>query len=426
MPTNIPFGSEQARVFQSAHLFVGAMQRKSKLNRLAGKFPTQADAENKLRNQTSTDFPIVRCMDLKQMAGDEVTFDIVNRLNGIPIMGSEMAEGRGEEITFGQDRLRINQTRKPISAGDTMSQQRTPYQLRKLAQVLGMDFMGRFEDELTIVHMAGARGFINNANWIMPLMTDPEFAKLCVNPVKAPTLNRHYIVDGDAVKQISATANAIDIATTDLFTMDTVDNINSLMDMMAIPPDYCKFDGDEAADDEPIRVLLVSPAQYSSFKRSNSGKFRELQASAMARASMAKNNPLFRGEVGLWDNTLIIKMPRAIRFFAGDPIYHGTSVTNATEITTDLVPASFGTDYAVDRAILLGSQALGEAFGKHRKSKGPYNFSEKELDHDDKYEILLGTVGGKSKIRFELDHGATDGIQPTDHGITVFDTVVKL
>jgi hypothetical protein len=39
--------------------------------------------------------PIVRCMDLTKMAGDEVTFDLINPMGGKPIMGSRMAEGRG-------------------------------------------------------------------------------------------------------------------------------------------------------------------------------------------------------------------------------------------------------------------------------------------------------------------------------------------
>jgi Protein of unknown function (DUF4043) len=51
-------------------------------------------------------------------------------------------------------------------------------------------------------------------------------------------------------------------------------------------------------------------------------------------------------------------------------------------------------------------------------------WSEKELDHDDKLELLVGTIRGMSKIRFEIDHG--DSKQLTDYGVTVIDTAVAI
>ena len=69
-------------------------------------------------------------------------------------------------------------------------------------------------------------------------------------------------------------------------------------------------------------------------------------------------------------------------------------------------------------------QALAEAWGKHVKTGMPYFFSEKELDHGDKLELLLGMINGRSKIRFEIDHGDTK--QFTDYGAMCIDTVVKL
>lgn len=37
----------------------------------------------------------------------------------------------------------------------------------------------------------------------------------------------------------------------------------------------------------------------------------------------------------------------------------------------------FGTTYAVDRALLLGGQALAEAYGKARQTGNPYFWSER-------------------------------------------------
>jgi N4-gp56 family major capsid protein len=423
MPTNIAYGDAVANQVQSVGLFTSCVNRLSTVNRLTGKFPTQADAEKKLRNQTSTDMPIVRCMDLTRMAGDEVTFDLVNHIGGKPIMGGRTAEGKGTSLSLNQDKLRINQTRKPVSAGDQMTQQRTPHDIRKLARAAAYGYMERLDDQLALVHMAGARGFHNNPEWVVPLASDSDFSDIVVNTVRAPSYNRHYIVSGNYLEHCNASGNAIGIATTDVMSLNVVDAIRAMIDEMPMPPQPCKFDGDELANDEPIRVLMVSALQYSAFLQS--GSFRTLQAQAIQRAAMAKNNPLFRGEAGLWNGILIVKMPRPIRFYAGDAINWCASATSETETTTDLVPSSFSTTYAVDRAILLGAQSLGEALGKARLSGVPYFWNEEELDHKDKLEVLVGKIGGYSKIRFDIDFG-DDGVQPTDHGVIAIDTAVKL
>ncbi len=422
MPTSIPYGDQMSNKLQSIAIFAATMQRGTRIGKMVGEFPKQKDAESKLRNQTSSDYPIVRCRDLTKKAGDEVDFDLVNPLKGKPIMGSKFAEGRGEAMSFSKDRLRINQTRKPISAGDTMTQQRTPHQIRALARAQGYGYMERLEDQLNLVHMAGARGFHDNIEWLVPLASDIDFAEICINQVKCPTGNRHFMSTGTGIETIKAAGNEITIATTDIANLDLLDSVRVQLDSMPLPPAPCKFKGDKMAADDPLRVLMVSPQQYNSIIKS--GNFRTLQATAMARASQAGNNPLFMGEAGLWNGVLVVKMPKPIRFFAGDPLHWCADVTSETETITDLVPASFGTTHAVDRALLLGAQALAEAYGKHRKSGNPYFWSEKELDHGDKVEILLGMINGKSKIRFEIDHGTN--VQPTDNGIIAIDTAVAL
>src|SRR5690606_25716714 len=135
------------------------------------------------------------------------------------------------------------------------------------------------------------------------------------------------------------------------------------------------------------------------------------------------NHPLFRGNVGLWNNILIVKMPKPVRFYAGDVIKYCARFDSEQESSV-IVPESFGDKFAIDRAILLGGQAVAEAFASSDKAKIPFFWSEKELDHGDKVELLLGMIRGVSKIRFEVEHG--DGKQITDYGVTVIDTAVPI
>lgn len=420
--TTIAYGSPQAVKLQSVGLFAASMQRLTLMNRLAGKMPTQSDAENKLRFQSTNELPIVRCKDLSRRAGDEVSFDLIQPIGGKPIMGEAYAEGNGDRMDFANDSLRINQYRKPINAGGQMTQQRTENQMRTLARGQALNYIKRLEDQACLVHLAGARGSDNNVEWAIPLASDPDFSTIMINPVRAPTRNRHFLASSGSLKKVVASGNEITIASTDIMNSDVVDAIRTKLDSMPLPPPGVKFEGDVAADDSPVRVLLVSSEQYTAIAQSTN--FRTLQANAMARASMAKNHPIFMGEVGLWNGILIVKMPKPIRFFSGDSLRWCPSTTATTETTTDLVPAAFGTTYAIDRAILLGGQALADAYGKSRQSGEPYFWSEKELDHGDKLEVCIGAIGGKSKIRFLLDFGY--GLEYTDFGVMAIDTAVKI
>jgi N4-gp56 family major capsid protein len=410
-------------VQQAAGLFATHMQRNSTIARLTGAMPKgEEGAVATLRKQTTQHMPIVRCQDLGKGKGDEVEFHLLNPVGAKPIMGSKVAEGRGVGMSYSEARLRVNQARFPVDLGNVMTSIRSPYDFRKLGRPVAQSLMDRYVDHSILVHLAGARGSHNNIEWGVPTEADPDFAEIMVNPVKAPTKNRHYIADGtNGIQPFAVNAGEIDLATTDLLNLNVVDGIRTVMEQISLPPPPVIFEGDKAATDSPLRVLLVSPAQYSKFATDSS--FRQFQASAMARASQAGGHPLFMGDAGLWNGILIVKMPKPIRFYAGDTIKY--CADTATEVESScVVPAGFGTTFAVDRAILLGGQALAEALAASEKSSLPFFWSEKDLDHGDKVELLLGTIRGLSKIRFEIDHGDTK--QMTDYGVVAIDTAVPI
>lgn len=420
--THAAYGDKTNMVQQAVGLFATHMQRNSTLNRLTGKMPAGiAGAEATLRKQTTQHMPIVRCQDLSKGKGDEVTFHLLNPIGAKPIMGSRYAEGRGTGLSITEDKLRVNQARFPLDLGDAMTSIRTPVEFRQLGRPAAQNLMDRYVDQSLLVHMAGARGFHNNIEWVVPTEADADFGEIMVNPVLAPSKNRHFIADGDAVTGFKVNGGEVDIQSTDIFKMDTVDSMRTVLDQIPLPPPIVQFEGDKAATDSPLRVWMMSPAQYNKFSADPS--FRQLQASAMARASQAGQHPLFLGEAGLWNGFLLIKMPRAIRFYAGDVIRYCGSASSETE-STATVPASFGTQFAVDRSVILGGQAIAEALASSDKSGIPFFWSEKELDHGDKVELLIGAIRGVSKVRFEVDTGM--GKEITDYGVTVVDTAVPI
>lgn len=420
--THARYGDPKNMIQQAVGLFATHMQRNTTLNRLTGKMPKgNAGATATLRKQTTQHMPIVRCQDLGKGRGDEVSFHLLNPVGAKPIMGSRYAEGRGTGLNISEDRLRVDQARFPLDLGDTMTTIRSPVEFRALGRPAAQNLMDRYVDQTLLVHMAGARGFHNNIEWVVPTTDDRDFESIMVNRVKAPTKNRHFIADNGGITGFTTNSGEVDITTGDGMDMDVIDSIRTTMDQIALPPPVVKFEGDKAADDSPLRVLLVSPAQYSAF--ATDPKFRSMQASALARSNQASQHPLFLGEAGLWNGVLIIKMPRPIRFYAGDKIQYCASTTSEEESNV-IVPESFGDKFAVDRAILLGGQAVAEALAAHKRSGIPFFWSEKELDHDDKVELLIGAIRGVSKIRFDVDTGA--GNEITDYGVVSIDTAVPI
>lgn len=424
MNSHIPAGSDKAMFVQSAGMFALAENRLSRLGQLSGPLPKgEGKVAEMIRKQSSSDFPIVKCMDLSRGKGDEVEFHFVQPSKMRPTMGSRMVEGKGKGLAYEKARTRVDQARIPVKLEDTMTGIRSAVDFTRLARPVAQSHANAYLDQSILTHLGGARGFHDNIEWRVPTEDDPEFAEMLVNPVKAPTKNRHYMADGtNGVKQFTVNSGEASLASTDDLSMSVVDAVRTLIESLPLPPPAVKIPGDVAAEDEPLRALLLSPAQYHAFAQDDA--FRKFQVAALNRAANAKRHPLFLGEAALWNGILLLKQPKPIRFYAGNTIRYAAS--NLTEVENScLVPASFGTTHAVDRAILLGGQSLMQAFARSGLSGMPFFWNEETFDHKDKRELMIGVIQGLQKVRFPVNQG--DGTKHwTDIGALALDTVVKL
>jgi N4-gp56 family major capsid protein len=413
-----------ARKLYSVALFAQTQKAAGFSRGLTGPAPTQAQAESKIKMQTAPDMPIVRVTDLSKTAGDTISVDMFGVVGGKPIMGDRNAEGRGEKLTSSSMDISIDLTTKVVDAGGKMSQQRTVNQLRGIASAQLVSYFTRLDDQLSLVHLAGARGTATGADWIVPLQNDPDFNEICVNAVKAPTYNRHFVASGTNI--VKGGQQLASIASTDIFKLEHIDALRTLLDEMDYPLQPVKIADDPAAADEPMWVMYVSPRQYSSLLTNTSGAtLRTFQQNAWNRASYGSKHPLFRGEVGMWNGILIKKQLRPIRFKANDSVQIITSANAATATeSAQTVNAALGATYGVDRAMLLGAQALGNVFGKHKSSDYYFSWFERLYNFERNLEVAGDMMGGKSKLRFAYNEGGV--MTPTDHGVLVLDTVVAL
>ena len=377
---------------------------------MAGKKSTQRMAVAKReRVQTTPDMPIVVINDLQQMAGDKVTCDMFHIVSGLPTMGDNEMEGRGVSLSFSTMEVKINQTRFPINAGSRMTRKRTRHNLRTIARANMASYFARLNDQIIQCHLAGARGSENSMDWNLPLDTHAMFADIMINPMQSPTSNRYFVAGGGD--------DVTDLGTTDALRLEDLDLISATLRDMPFPPAPIKVENDPMSEEEPIWCLMVTERQWHYIlSRAGSGTnaWRKFIADATMRKSISKH-PLFMGTTGLWNGLLVKRMPRAVRFLAGASVKLTSSSTGVE--SSYVVPAGVS---AVDRAILLGGQALAIARGDAgggTMGAFPTRWTEVLRDHGNSIEIGAGQMDGKQKFRFTGSDGAV-----TDFGVIAIDS----
>jgi len=424
MQTQIPAGSPLARKVFGAALFAKTVAFAGMVKNLTGNAPKQSDAEAKLKGQTVPDMPIVRVTDLTKSAGDSVSVDAFDTISGKPIMGDRNAEGRGEALSSSSMDIRIDNTTKSVDAGGKMSQQRTLHSLRGIAMSQLVGYFGRLDNQKALVHMAGTRGTQTGKDWVVPLSSDADFADIMVNAVKAPTYNRHLVVNGTGFT--AGGAQLASIASTDLWTLNHVDELAVLLSDHNFGLQPVRLNDDPAADDDPIKgVLYLTERQWAQIK--TSAAFQTAVQQAWARKSYGTKHPLFSGEPIMWNGILIRKQNKfAIRHIQSDTTKIVTAANRYTATETDVtVNAGLTAGYAVERSILLGAQALAYVFGRNQGSDSGFNWLENKYNFERNLEVAGESMGGMSKLRFTFDDGQGNK-EPTDNGVFVIDTAVKL
>jgi len=397
--------AQAAKAFGAA-LFTHTRRQNSFVNMLTGSAPQSAKKDkNHGKNQTEKGAPIVMINDLQSQAGEAVEMDLFHNLNGLPTMGDRKLAGRGEDLSKTSFELGINQGRKMVDSGGKMSQKRTKHNLLSTAKVLLGNYFNDLQDEVAMYHLAGARGSFTGDGIITPLSGHEEFDEMMVNELMVPTYDRH-VFGGDATG-----FEAIDSA--DIMSLDKLDDLALILEEQANPIKHISFEADQMANESPFYLLFVTPRQWRDLWASaTEKKLLELQARAMKRGQ-GFNHPVFKGDVIMWRNILVRQYRKPIRFYAGDTVAISNNHKNAT---TQLVTAS--TD--IDRAILLGGQAMANAYGGS-SSGAHFSLTTEKTDHGNGRETSICWMNGIKKVRFSDKSGRIN-----DYGTMILDTAVSL
>lgn len=426
--TNVARGTALVNKQFSTALSAMAVRKPTPLTALTGPMPTHDKAMKKLKQQTTNDMPIVRVDELSKGPGDVVQVDCAHVVKLRAVMGDNNAEGKGASLKYSSKDIQLDMATLPVSAGGKMTKQRTPHSMRlnALAQLARGIPAFRWQRALTM--LAGARGVQDGTDWVLPLASDPEFADMMVNPVRAPSFNRHFVVNGSTLTQ--GGAQLASIATTDLLRLSHIDEIAALWDEMTIKMAPIQIPGDPAAGDDPIKgVLYVDPLVWDGLVTETTAGYnlRTFETNAMNRASYGdlRKHPLFSGSPIMWNGVLVRKMQYGIRFNAGNSVAHVTAANRLTATETNVtVAAGLSTTHQVSRSIFLSAQALAMVSGGNSESEESYSLLETRTNFGRNLELAGEIMGTEDKLRWALPNADGD-LEVTDFGVMVIDSVTR-
>jgi N4-gp56 family major capsid protein len=303
---------------------------------------------------------IQRKTELEGDAGDRISFDLCVQMRNKPTYGDNKLEGKEESLRFYTDEVRIDQVRHGASAGGKMTRKRVAHDLRAVAKARLGDYFARLVDELFFMYLAGARGI--NEDFI----EDTSYTGFAGNAFTAPDAD-HLLFGGTAVSKATLTAS-------DKMSKALIERaLNKAEMMQARNPETANMVA-VANGSEENYVVLMSPDQAFDLRNADTTGWLEIQKAAAA--AEGRNNPIFKGGLGMIGGAVLHKHRSVIRF---NDYGAGGNVKAA-------------------RATLLGRQAAVVAYGTSGGIR--YSWSEETKDHGNEPVVASGFIGGIKKTTF--------------------------
>ena len=298
--------------------------------------------------------------ELSKQAGEKITVGLRMKLSGDGVEGDDEIEGTTAEegINFFADSLFIDQRRKGTKSKGKMSEQRVPYNLRKIGhEALSTWFAEDFDEQL-MMYLAGARGV--NPDFHVPT----TFAGRANNPLQGPDVN-HHIYGGDAT-------SVDDMDADDKMHLSIAEKLVALAetrDPMMLP---------FMIEGEKKFVLLMHTWQAYDLRTSTSqNDWLEIQKAVGPRE---RQNIVYRNALGEYAGIILHKHRNVIRF---DDWGAGDTVKGA-------------------RALFLAAQAGMIAFGAGG-STNRYSWNEETDDRGNALVITAGCIYGTKKSVYNAE-----------------------
>jgi N4-gp56 family major capsid protein len=303
---------------------------------------------------------IQRKTELESDPGDRVSFDLSVQLRGEATEGDARLEGKEESQKYYTDEVAIDQVRHAVSAGGAMTRKRTNLNLRGNAKRLLSDYWSRFYDELMFIYLSGARGI--NKDFLFPL----DYSGRASNAIQPPDAG-HLLYGGAATSKASMVAG--DKMTT------------LLIEKAQVKSTMLQAQDPEAANMVPVNidgeehyVCVMNPFQAHDLRTAAGSVWIDIQKAAAA--AEGRNNPIFKGGLGMVKNVVLHEHRNGIRFSD-----YGA-----------------GANVAAGRALFMGRQAGVVAYGTQGGLR--WSWKEEMKDYDNEPTVAAGAIFGIKKARF--------------------------
>lgn len=358
--TVVPFGDPKAVKKWSASLFVDVTKTSYFERKFVGK-----DENSVIQRKT----------ELETGPGDRISYDLSMELRGRPTYGDKRLKGKEENLKFYTDEVAIDQVRKSVSAGGRMTRKRNAHDLRRTAKQRLTEYWSRFIDEMLFIYLSGARGI--NEDFIEAL----DWSGHANNPIQAPDAG-HTLYGGDAVSKSTITSD-------DTMSRDVVEKAVTKARMLhATDPDSASMPA-ITINGEGHYCMVMSPFQEHDLRTSDSAGWLDVQKAAAG--AEGRNNPIFKGGLGMINNCVLHSHVSVIRF--ND---YGT-----------------GGNLPAARALFMGRQAAVIAYGSGNGLR--FSWKEEVEDYGNEPVVASGTILGVKKSRFN----------DRDFGVIAVDTYAK-
>lgn len=313
--------------------------------------------------------PVLRKTDLEAGAGDEVTMNLIAKLVGQPIQGSEKLEGREMRLKNYTDKLRIDKFRNGVNVGDVMDQKRVKFSLREQGKARLSDYIAEVEDQMKMMYFAGARGVGAEIQHF------PTSWTAWPNSFDAPDTS-HLTYGGAATSKAT-------LAGTDKVTIGLVDKLQARARKFL----GVEYNGTKTA---PITIeggthyLFLMSVESEYDLRREAGDMAWLAIQKAAAAAEGRNNPIFKGALGMYNDTILMSHESVIKFSD-----YGA-----------------GSNVLACRNLFMGAHALEVSYGTKGNGGVRYKLSESGLDHDEETIIHYRAIMGIKKTRYNsMDFG---------------------
>src|SRR5262245_1668184 len=298
--------------------------------------------------------------------GDRVTCGLRMQLSGAGFTESEVAEGNGESLTTYADNVLINELGHVVGvrSQNTIDAQRVPFDLREEAKDGLVDWWAR---RISVSFFNQVCGNTATTGTNAPATLDPA------NPTKFTGLNAAVAPSTGRILRAAGSTDEAAGSAGNPFSLTLIDNAVELAKtggtagLPKIRP--IKIDGGEHY------VCYLHPTQVTSLRTSTStGQWLDIQKAAMMGGQVS-NNPIFKGSLGMYNNVILRE---------SEQVTFGVTTAGAA-----LVNAR--------RAVFLGAQAAGMAFGQN-SSENKYRWNEELYDHKRRFEVSAWSIFGLKKF----------------------------